>query len=47
MGNLKKTAANNKLLGLLPGNKFDFISLQQGIKDTVQWFIDNHDNARL
>jgi len=46
-GQFKKTAANNKLLGLLPGNKFDFISLQQGIKDTVQWFIDNHDNARL
>jgi GDP-L-fucose synthase len=46
-GQFKKTAANNKLLGLLPGNKFDFTSLQQGIKDTVQWFIDNHDNARL
>lgn len=46
-GQFKKTAANGKLLSLLPDNKYDFISLQQGIKDTVEWFIANHDNARL
>eukprot|EP00461_Guttulinopsis_vulgaris_P003828 UN03829 len=46
-GQFKKTASNKKLMDLLPGNKYDFIPLQQGIKDTVQWFIDNHDIARL
>ena len=46
-GQFKKTASTAKLLGLLPDNKYDFISLQQGIKDTVEWFIANHDSARL
>lgn len=46
-GQFKKTASNAKLLTVLPENKFDFIPLQQGIKDTVQWFVENHDSARL
>lgn len=46
-GQFKKTASNSKLMSLLPNNTYPFIPLQQGIKDTVEWFIANHDNARL
>jgi GDP-L-fucose synthase len=44
-GQFKKTASNKKLRGLI-GNDFSFTPIDQGIKQTVQWFSDNFDKAR-
>lgn len=44
-GQLKKTASNAKLRSLLPD--FSFSSFACAVKDTVQWFKDNHTSARL
>ncbi|XP_077866652.1 GDP-L-fucose synthase-like [Saccoglossus kowalevskii] len=43
-GQFKKTANNGKLRERLPD--FEFTSIKQAIKETVQWFIDNYETAR-
>lgn len=43
-GQYKKTASNKKLRGLLPD--FKFTPLSKGIKQTVDWFVANHEAAR-
>ena len=43
-GQFKKTADNTKLMNLI-GN-FNFIDINLGIKQSVEWFIDNFDNCR-
>ena len=37
-------ADNGKLMSLLP--EFKFTSMEDGIKNSVQWFIDNFDTCR-
>ena len=44
-GQFKKTADNTKFKRLY-GNKFTFTPVCQGIRDTVQWFVQNYHNAR-
>lgn len=43
-GQFKKTASNQKLKRLYPD--FKFTPFQHGIKQTVEWFINNYDTAR-
>ena len=43
-GQFKKTADNGKLMSLLP--EFKFTSMEDGIKNSVQWFIANFDKCR-
>lgn len=43
-GQFKKTASNAKLRTYLPDYKFT--PIQQGIKETVNWFIENYESAR-
>jgi len=43
-GQFKKTACNKKLRTLYPG--FKFTPFQQGIKESVDWFVKNYDIAR-
>eukprot|EP00742_Colponemidia_sp_Colp-10_P009386 GILJ01010231.1.p1 GENE.GILJ01010231.1~~GILJ01010231.1.p1 ORF type:complete len:304 (-),score=57.09 GILJ01010231.1:197-1108(-) len=43
-GQYKKTASNNKLRSLLPD--FQFTSIREGLKETVEWFVANYDSAR-
>jgi len=43
-GQFKKTASNAKLRKLCPD--FKFTPFKQGIKETVDWFVKNHDTAR-
>tara|TARA_Y100000816_G_scaffold289561_1_gene276256 strand:- start:4215 stop:5150 length:936 start_codon:yes stop_codon:yes gene_type:complete len=43
-GQFRKTADNSKLMTLYPDVKFT--SLEDGIKNSVTWFIDNYDSAR-
>jgi GDP-L-fucose synthase len=43
-GQFKKTADNTKLMNLI--GSFEFTSIQDGIKQSVQWFIDNYNVAR-
>jgi len=43
-GQFKKTASNQKLRKYLPEYKFTPINV--GIKETVNWFCDNYQNAR-
>lgn len=45
-GQYKKTVNNDYLLSLMPDD-FQFTPIQQGIKESVQWFCDNYTNARL
>jgi GDP-L-fucose synthase len=48
-GQYKKTADNTKLADLLFEHHsitFDFIKIDEGIENTVRWFIDNYDSAR-
>ncbi len=45
-GQYKKTVNNQYLLSILP-KKFQFIPIDEGIKQSVQWFIENYTNARL
>lgn len=44
-GQLKKTASNAKLRRYLPD--FRFTPFEQAIKESVDWFVKNHDSARL
>lgn len=43
-GQYKKTASNAKLRSYLPD--FQFTPFEQAIKETVDWYIKNHDQAR-
>ena len=48
-GQFKKTADNTKLEKLYQesnGSKYKFTSIEEGIKKSVKWFVDNYDNAR-
>lgn len=44
-GQYKKTASNTKMMKYL-NYSFEFTPIEQGIIDTVQWFIENYDNCR-
>ena len=44
MDNIKKTVSNNKLRNYLPD--FKFMNIQDGINESVEWFIQNYDNVR-
>ncbi|EYC46267.1 hypothetical protein Y032_0403g832 [Ancylostoma ceylanicum] len=44
-GQLKKTASNAKLRRCLPD--FRFTPFEQAIKESVDWFVKNHESARL
>jgi GDP-L-fucose synthase len=43
-GQFKKDADNNKLINLYP--EFKFISLEEGLKKTIKWFINNYKESR-
>ena len=43
-GQFKKTANNGKLRSLLPDYKF--VSMKEGISQSVQWFLEHYDEAR-
>jgi len=43
-GQFKKTASNQKLRNLYP--EFKFTSFEDGVKESVKWFVDNYDTAR-
>lgn len=43
-GQYKKTASNAKLRKLLPD--FKFTDFDSAIKESVQWYVENYDNAR-
>jgi GDP-L-fucose synthase len=44
-GQFKKTADNCKLMQKL-GGAFHFTTIEKGIKSSVEWFIDNYEQAR-
>jgi GDP-L-fucose synthase len=48
-GQYKKTADSNKLKNFLEMKniEFEFTSLKEGIKETVEWFIKNYNTARI
>jgi len=43
-GQFKKTASNKKLLSLNPD--FKFTTIEDGVKKSVDWFVQNYDKAR-
>ena len=43
-GQYKKTANNSLLKSYLPDYKF--INMEEGLKDTIKWFIENYENVR-
>ena len=43
-GQFKKTADNSKFIKLY--GEYQFINIEDGIKKSVKWFIDNYDNCR-
>jgi GDP-L-fucose synthase len=43
-GQFRKPSSNEKLKRYLPN--FKYTPIEQGIKETVKWFIENYDNAR-
>jgi GDP-L-fucose synthase len=45
-GQYKKTVDNNFMLSIMPSD-FNFTSIEQGISETIKWFCDNYENARL
>ena len=44
-GQYKKTANNNKLMTLLP--QFNFTNINEGLQETINWFIKNYPNIRI
>jgi len=44
-GQLRKPSDNSKIKELLPD--FEYTPFEQGIKETVNWFIENYDEARI
>ena len=45
-GQMKKTASNDKLRGLMK-EKFEFTPFPVAIKESVDWFVENYNIARL
>jgi GDP-L-fucose synthase len=43
-GQFRKPSDNSKLISYLPN--FKFTPIEQGIKETVKWFVENYDNIR-
>lgn len=43
-GQYKKTASNAKLRKLLP--HFEFTPFERAVKETVEWYLKNYENAR-
>tara|TARA_A100001015_G_scaffold321138_1_gene450352 strand:- start:268 stop:1173 length:906 start_codon:yes stop_codon:yes gene_type:complete len=43
-GQLRKPSDNSKIKELLPD--FEYTPFEQGIKETVNWFVENYENAR-
>ena len=43
-GQHKKTANNSLLKSYLPDYKF--INMEDGLKNTIKWFIENYENVR-
>ena len=43
-GQYKKTADNRKLMKLI--GEFDFTKLEDGLNETIDWFLENYDNCR-
>jgi len=43
-GQHKKTASNHKLMSLNPA--FQFTSIEEGLRQTVQWFVENYEISR-
>jgi GDP-L-fucose synthase len=43
-GQFRKPSDNSKLKSYLPN--FEFTPIEEGIKETVKWFIENYENAR-
>lgn len=43
-GQLRKPSDNSKLLSLLPD--FEFTSLDNGLRETVKWFVNNYESCR-
>ena len=44
-GQLRKPSDNSKIKELMPD--FEYTPFEQGIKETVNWFIENYDEARI
>ena len=44
-GQFRKPSDNSKLTSYLP--EFEFTSIDSGIKETVKWFVDNYEKARV
>ena len=44
-GQYKKTADNKKLMNIFPN--FNFTPIQEGISNTIDWFIENNSTARV
>jgi GDP-L-fucose synthase len=45
-GQFKKTADNSKFKRLYGSSEFAFTPVRQGLRETVQWFVQNYHNAR-
>lgn len=45
-GQYKKTADNKKLMNFIKDKDFAFTTIEEGIKNSVQWFIENYRIAR-
>jgi GDP-L-fucose synthase len=43
-GQFRKPSDNSKLKSYLPN--FEFTSIEQGLKETINWFIENYENTR-
>ncbi len=41
-GQFKKTADNSKLMSII--QHYEFVTIENGIRETVKWFIDNYEN---
>ena len=45
-GQFKKTADNSKFKRLYGGSQFTFTPIRHGLRETVQWFVQNYNTAR-